>query len=676
MSKKCFLFILLIFSISSTLLSQDINFMPLPNSVTKGNDKFIISSSLKILLINNSSKKLYDYSNEILRRISNKTGIFLDKEVVVTNTDEQTEKIVISFEKSVDVKLGIDESYTIKILNNKINIDAKSDIGIMHALETLYQLVLNDSLQYYFPTIEISDAPRFKWRGLMIDVSRHFMPVDVIKRNINAMAMVKMNVLHLHLSDNQSVRVESKIFPEIQEKCSNGEYFTQSQLSDIIQYANNRGIRVIPEFDIPWHSTAWFAAFPELASKNEKYEPEISWGVFDPVFNPTIEKTYEFFDKFIGEMASIFNDEYFHIGGDEGTDKYWSENEQIKNFMKNNNMDDIKTLHNYFNLRILRILEKYNKKMIGWDEVFQPDMPNTIVIQSWRGQKSLIDFAEKGYFGILSNGYYIDLIQPTDYHYLNNPIPDSISISDEAREKVLGGEATMWSELVTSENIDSRIWPRTAAIAERFWSKSSVNDVKSMYKRLDFINDILENVGVAHIKNIDMMIRRLCNYNDTTPLKTLLEVIEPLKEYSRHSKGVKYTTYSPYTRVVDVAIPDVRKGRELKSLLMEFNVNSKKEIGTIIKSKLNKYVLNYGPYKYLASKSPILSEILPLAYNLYNLCEITIKIIDLRESNRKISKNDFTEYSNILHDAKKSFGQVEIVFISEVELLLNSLKQK
>ena len=158
MSKKCFLFILLIFSISSTLLSQDINLMPLPNSVTKGNDKFIISSSLKILLINNSSKKLYDYSNEILRRISNKTGIFFDKEVVVTNTDEQTGKIVISFEKSVDVKLGIDESYTIKILNNKINIDAKSDIGIMHALETLYQLVLNDSLQYYFPTIEISDA--------------------------------------------------------------------------------------------------------------------------------------------------------------------------------------------------------------------------------------------------------------------------------------------------------------------------------------------------------------------------------------------------------------------------------------------------------------------------------------------------------------------------------------
>lgn len=673
MSKKCILFILLIFSIINTLLSQDLNLMPLPNSVNLGNDKFIINSSLKILLTNNSSKKLNDYSKEVLRRISNKTGIFLDKEVITTNTDELTGKIVISYEKSENIKLGIDESYTIKILNNKINIDAKSDIGIMHALETLYQLVLNDSFQYYFPTIEIKDSPRFKWRGLMIDVSRHFMPVDVIKRNINAMAMVKMNVLHLHLSDNQSVRVESKIFPEIQEKCSNGEYFTQSQLLDIIQYANNRGIRVIPEFDIPWHSTAWFAAFPELASKNEKYEPEISWGVFDPVFNPTIEKTYEFFDKFIGEMASIFNDEYFHIGGDEGTDKYWSENEQIKDFMQHNNMDDIKTLHNYFNLRILKILEKYNKKMIGWDEIFQPDMPNTIVIQSWRGQKSLIDFAEKGYLGILSNGYYIDLIQPTDYHYLNNPIPDSISISDEAREKVLGGEATMWSELVTSENIDSRIWPRTAAIAERFWSKSSINDVNDMYKRIDFINNLLENVGAAHIKNIDMMIRRLCNYNDTTPLKTLLEVIEPLKEYSRHSRGVKYTTYSPYTRVVDVAIPDVKKGRELKNLLKEFSKTSKKEVGTILKSEINRYVLNYEPCKKLINKSPILAEILPLVNNLHKLCEITIKIIDLKESNTKINKYDFTEYSKIINDSKQSFGQVEIVFINEVESLLNSL---
>lgn len=673
MSKKHLILVFILVIYSNINFSQNINLMPLPNEINLGKDKFIIENTLKVELTNKSSEKIKKYTDDFINRISVRTGIFFEKDIYSLNSKKSQNKIIISYKNAADVVLGIDESYSINIKSEEIFINSITDIGAMRALETLYQLMSNDSLHYYFPESQINDSPRYKWRGLMIDVSRHFMPVDVIKRNINGMALVKMNVLHLHLSDNQSVRVESKIFPQIQEKCSNGEYFTQEQLKEIVEYAKNKGIRVIPEFDIPWHTTAWFAAFPNLASKQQNYELETEWGVFDPVFNPTIEETYDFFDKFFGEMSTIFTDEYFHIGGDEGTDKHWLSNKQITDFMIKNNMKDIQSLHNYFNLRILKILEKYNKKMIGWDEIFQPEMPNNIVIQSWRGHKSLIESANKGYKGILSNGYYIDLIQPTDYHYLNDPIPDSINLSPEARENILGGEATMWSELVTYENIDSRIWPRTAAIAERFWSKSSVKDVDYMYKRLDYINNLLENVGVAHIKNIDMMIRRLCNFYDVTPLKTLLEVVEPLKGYSRHSKGVKYTTYSPYSRVVDVAIPDVKKGRELKNLINHFVKNPNKDLGLKIIEQLKIYSSNTDNFVNLSKKSPILAEINPLVYNLDKLCKIGVDLITLKIENKPLDQKKKITYSTLLKEFEKSYGQVEIVFVKEIENLLDIL---
>ncbi len=672
MFKKLFIIIFLL--ISSNAFSQNINLLPKPQELKLTGDKFIINTNLSALIQNKKSDKLINYANEVIRRISTRTGIFLGKEVIFFNSKDYNDKVIIDYKNVVMPQLDNDESYKININKNNIHIQAQSDIGAMRALETLYQLVQNDSINYFFPTLEIIDNPRFAWRGLMIDVSRHFMPVDVIKRNINVMALVKMNVLHLHLSDNQSVRVESKIYPQIQEKCSNGEYFTQEQLKEIINYANSKGIRVIPEFDIPWHTTAWFAAFPELASKEENYTPETDWGVFDPVFNPAIEETYIFFDKFFGEMASIFNDEYFHIGGDEGTDKHWLSNKQITDFMKKHNMKDVQSLHNYFNLRILAILKKYNKKMIGWDEILQPEMPKDILIQSWRGYKSLVEAATNGYNVILSNGYYIDLIQPTDFHYLNDPLPDTSNISDEAKNRILGGEATMWSEVVTLENVDSRIWPRTAAIAERFWSKSSVKDVNDMYARLDFISFLAETVGSAHIKNIDMMIRRLSNNYDSSPLRALLEVVEPLKLYTRHQQGVKYTTYSPYSRVVDAATPDVKQGRILRNLIKEFTNKPTIDLANQIKNYTAKYINNNSHFLTLAKNSPILKEVVPLSNNLYNLCLITNNLIDIKLNNSTLQNNKREEYLKDIKAAYKSYGQVEIVFVKEVEELLSSIK--
>lgn len=668
----CFRFLIIILSLFSVLnVNGDetkFSLMPQPKETRILNGTFVLTNNFGIEITGQTSEKLNFYATRILRRISGRTGLFFPQDVIDKNSTAKNYDCKISFSKSVEAVLGIDESYSLKITNDKIEINAVTDIGAMHALETLYQLVNNDGTNYYFPSLEINDSPRFKWRGLMMDVSRHFMPVDVIKRNIDALAMVKMNVLHLHLSDNQSVRVESFKFPQIQKNCTDGEYFTQAQLKDIVKYAMDRGIRVIPEFDIPWHSTAWFSAFPELASKKETNKLERNWGVFDPVFNPAIEETYKFFDTFFGEMTQIFPDEYFHIGGDEGTDKHWNENSHIQEFIKKNNMSSIQELHNYFNLRILKILQKYNKKMIGWDEILQPEMPTDIVIQSWRGQKSLFESAKKGYSGILSNGYYIDLIHSTEYHYLNNPIPDSVKLSKEEEARILGGEATMWAELVTPENVDSRIWPRTAAIAERFWSKSSVNDVNNMHERLEKLSNLLESVGIAHIKNQQMMVRRLCNFGNTDALNVLLNFVEPVKDYSRHSQGVKYTSYSPYTRVVDAALPDVKGAREFRNNVDKYLQTNKIEYLTVLIPTLQQLVNNNELLKQTINNSPILKEIQPLSNNLTDLSKETLKLLESIINKKGITNK--SELNSIIEKCKKPYGQVEIMIVSVIEKLL------
>jgi hexosaminidase len=194
----------------------------------------------------------------------------------------------------------------------------------------------------------------------------------------------------------------------------------------------------------------------------------------------------------MGEMAALFPDAYLHIGGDENEGKQWDRNPQIQAFMKEKGLKDNHALQAYFNQRMLKILQKHKKKMIGWDEILQPDLPRDVVIQSWRGPTALAEAAKKGYDGILSNGYYIDLMYPASQHYLADPVPANSTLTPEEAKHILGGEATMWGEYVSPETIDSRIWPRTAAIAERLWSRRDVTDIDDMYRRLAAISIQLE----------------------------------------------------------------------------------------------------------------------------------------------------------------------------------------
>ena len=414
-----------------------------------------------------------------------------------------------------------DETYQLDVSDRQARLTAPTVVGVLRGLETFLQLVSADAAGFYLPAVEIRDQPRFRWRGLLIDVARHYQPIEVLKRNLDAMAAVKLNVFHWHLTENQGFRIESRKFPKLHQMGSDGLYYTQEQAREIVAYAAERGIRVVPEFDMPGHSTAWLVGYPELASLPGPYEIERRAGIFDPTLDPTREEVYKFLDPFIGEMAALFPDAYLHIGGDENEGKQWDRNPQIQAFMKEKGLKDNHALQAYFNQRLLKILQKHKKKMIGWDEILQPDLPRDVVIQSWRGPAALAEAAKKGYDGILSNGYYIDLMYPASQHYLADPIPANSTLTPEEAKHILGGEATMWGEYVSPETIDSRIWPRTAAIAERLWSRADVTDIDDMYRRLAAVSIQLEELGLTHERNRQVLLRRLSQTKEVGPLETL-----------------------------------------------------------------------------------------------------------------------------------------------------------
>lgn len=475
--------------------------------------------------------------------------------------------------------LDEDESYSLDVTAGQATLRAATVVGAMRGLETLGQLLMQDAKGWFLPAISIRDHPRFPWRGLLIDVARHWQPVEVIQRNLDGMALVKLNVLHLHLTDDQGFRIESRTHPELQAQGSDGLYFTQDQMRDLIAYAQARGIRVVPEFDLPGHATSWVVSHPELASLVGPYAIERHWGIFNAVLDPTNEALYPLLDDLLGEMAALFPDPFLHVGGDENNGVQWSANPRIQAFIIEHGLKDNAGLQTYFNRRVSAILARHGKQMIGWDEILQPDLPQEAVIQTYRGPAALATAARQGYRGLLSHGYYIDLMRPAAEHYLNDPLPATTSLAPEEQRRILGGEATMWSEWVTPESIDARIWPRTAAIAERLWSPREVRDVADLYRRLPAINARLEEAGLLQNKNRERMLRRLAG-DQAAPaalqaLRTLADVVEPVKDYRRggFQPGVAQST--PLVGLVDCAGPDSAPARNFARMVDQFLFQSR-----------------------------------------------------------------------------------------------------
>ncbi|MBM3312357.1 MAG: beta-hexosaminidase, partial [Candidatus Aminicenantes bacterium] len=586
--------------------ADGLTLMPVPSSVVLTEGKFRVTEDFSVSAVGENGLRARRAAARFMARLAGRTGLFLKQDFLSLDEGEEGASFEYRYERPGDLLPGEDESYAVTVSPDRVLLVARTDLGLLHGFETVLQLLAADRDGFFIPCVQVSDAPRYGWRGLLLDCARHFMPVEVIKRNLDGLAAVKMNVFHWHLTDYQGFRVESRVFPRLQERGSDGQYYSQAQVREVIAYAAERGIRVMPEFDIPGHSTSWFAAFPELAAGPGPYRPERRFGIMDPAFHPANPAVYAFFDRFFGEMAALFSDPYLHIGGDEVNGRQWDGNPELREFKKEKGLADNRALQGYFNVRILEILKKYGRRMVGWDEILQPGLPKDIVIQSWRGPQTLYEAARQGHRAILSNGFYIDLCQPAAFHYANDPVAANGGLSDDARALVLGGEATMWSELVSAETVDSRIWPRTAAIAERLWSSAGVRDVEDMYRRLDAVALELEELGLAHYKNQEMMLRRLAAGGDAGALKVLADVVEPLEEYKRHvaGGGERYTVLSPLTRLVDAAQPESRTARLFEAAVAAFLKTGDRKTADEVRGHLGRWQAQAEALKPLFVRSP------------------------------------------------------------------------
>jgi hexosaminidase len=659
---------------------QRLMLMPLPADISFGKGSFHPGSTLNI--------ETEGPADQILEK---SLAAFSEKLRMLTGLNTASGKNGLKVEYSDPTRWPqpgrVDESYKIIINGDGISLSAQSAYGVMRGLESILQLSEIEAGAVIWPELKITDAPRFPWRGLMIDAGRHFIPKEVIIRNLDAMSALKMNVFHWHLSEYQGFRVESKLFPLLHEKGSKGEYYTQDEIKEVVEFAAARGIRIVPEFDLPGHSSGFLVGYPWLGSAEGPYKLETGFGIFEPVIDPTREEVYDFLDRFFGEMATLFPDSVFHIGGDEVDYSHWEKNPSIQAFMIEKNLKSSHDLQAYFNSRLAAILNKHGKRLMGWDEILNTALPETTVIQSWRSQKSLFETARQGKKGVLSWGYYLDHKLPAGKHYsidplvisgavsikpdtvnwkkysltlvisgnemhselviygppdslrgyfsmMDNPAPfetatitgtafntvfhtdygaikcaadfsgDSVSgklslgllsfdftgkksggndmagttapeiqqiipLTEAEKTNILGGEAAMWTEVASHENIEFKIWPRLAAMAEKWWTPASLTtNTRDMYRRLESVSGYLDQRGLMHKKNQEMMLKRLSGNENYDCVRTLFDALQEVTLTER--LDFDSSVNIPLVGAADAASPESNTAAEFGFLTDDF----------------------------------------------------------------------------------------------------------
>ena len=660
---------LLLFYLPVNGMSGDngLNILPIPENLTMGTGRMAIDKDFEVVLRGHNTTIIEEAVNRFLGRLQKRTGIPLVSKAA-TNSEYAELEIYCMGKGDKAQSVRTDESYTLEITEERARLSAASPVGVLRGLETFLQLTDIDAQSFFVPSVKIEDRPRFNWRGLFIDVSRHFEPVEVIKRNLDAMAAVKMNVLHWHLSDDQGFRVESKVFPGLHQLGSDEQYYLQSEVHEIVAYARNRGIRIVPEFDMPGHGTSWLVAYPELAATPESYRIERKWGVFEPCMDPSKEEVYQFLDAFIGEMAALFPDEYFHIGGDEVKATQWNSSERILDFKKRHNLSGNRDLQVYFNQRVQEILTKYGKKMIGWDEILHPDLPKNTIVQSWR-QNSLPRIVRQGYNAILSRGYYLDHMLPASFHYSVDPLGDA-ELTENEKTRILGGEACMWAEFVNSENIESRIWPRTAAIAERLWSPAATNDIESLYRRLEFIDRKLISLGLMHRTLYHENIQRLAGNLDVHPLMVFAELLQPPSLEIR-KRARTYFSHTPLNRLVDVILPESKSAREFSNLVdRRLSHSSEDPASENIRESLKLWMANNAQLQPILDRSYLLKEVQPLAALVADLCKCGLEALNYLDSQQIPPQSWREEAAALLTLAEEPHAEIYIAILPPIRKLV------
>uniref|UniRef100_A0A8C3BW14 Beta-hexosaminidase n=1 Tax=Cairina moschata TaxID=8855 RepID=A0A8C3BW14_CAIMO len=388
-------------------------------------------------------------------------------------------------------RLASSEAYYLTITEPVAVLKADEVWGALRGLETFSQLVHEDDYGSFLVNESvIYDFPRFAHRGILLDTSRHYLPLKSILTNLDAMAFNKFNVLHWHIVDDQSFPYQSMYFPELSNKgaYSYNHIYTPTDVRLVIEYARLRGIRVIPEFDTPGHTQSWGKGQKDLLTPC--YNGEQPSGSFGPI-NPIWNSTYDFMTKFFKEISSVFPDAYIHLGGDEVSFDCWKSNPDVKDFMKEQGFGiDYAKLESYYIQKILDIVSSYNKGYMVWQEVFdnKAQLKPDTVVEVWMANNyahELSSVTQAGFTAILAAPWYLDYISyGQDWKKYYSVEPRNFPGSEKQKKLLIGGEACLWGEFVDATNLTPRLWPRASAVGERLWSSSNVTDLQDAYKRL------------------------------------------------------------------------------------------------------------------------------------------------------------------------------------------------
>lgn len=645
--------------------ADSLSIMPLPSQSASGRGQLLIDGSFGIELTGYTEHRLERARQRFLDILSRETGIPLWREAVVNKptftVNTQGPSLPIQH-------LGEDESYRLVISTSDVQLSAANPLGVLHGLQTFLQLVRVTPKGFSVPVITIEDEPRFPWRGLLIDSGHRFVRLPVIKRNLDAMEAVKLNVLHWRFADDAGFHIESKRFPLLQEKASGGFYYTQEEVKEVIAYARDRGIRVMPEFDMPCHTASWFHAYPDLGSGHIPGQSS--------AINPTAENTYRFLTGFIAEMAELFPDAYFHTGGDECDFHEWESNPRIQEYMRLHGIKDGGALQARFTSRIQKIVARNKKIMMGWDEVLQPGTPKDVVIQSWRGPKSLADAARNGNRGVLSSGYYIDLNQSAAEHYEVDPLgdPSATSLTPEEKARVLGGEATMWTDIVSDENLDNRVWPRTAAIAERLWSPENVRDVGSMYRRLEIVSPKLAYYGVRHRLITEEMLERMSGDPNPVALRVLAAVVQPPKGYQRQELR-SFGDFTPLNRLDDAVPPESDTARVFDGLARRIATGkASPEDWEEAQRWLVLWRDNDANLQPLLARSFLTQDLAPVSRNLSGVAIIGLQALDDLKQNLPVNADVRKRNIDFLDAVAKPHAVLLLMVAPSVETLVKATR--
>jgi hexosaminidase len=649
-----------------------LHLMPLPRSVQIGSGRVDVESHFKAAITGDHDARLDAALDRMITRLDRQCG-GIRRSQYGSGSPVFTLKVAAPGGKLQGV--DEDESYQLNIASGQVTLTAATDVGAMHGMESFLQLVTVGEGQCSAPAVTIDDAPRFRWRGLMIDVSRHFEPVSVIERTLDAMTVAKLNVFHWHLSDDQGFRAESKKFPRFTETASDGLFYTQDQMREVVAYARARGIRVVPEFDMPGHTSSWILAYPEYGAGEDIKELPRVFGIPQAELDPSNEKTFKFLDAFIGEMSEIFPDAYFHIGGDETAGKGWMENPRIAAFMQKKGFKAPSDLQAYFNQRLLPILTKHGKKMVGWDEILNPALPKDIMIQSWRGEASLSQGASQGYSGILSAPFYLDAQKTSEMMFLADPMPSDSKLTPDQQKLIIGGEVCMWAEQLNPETVDSRIWPRTLAIAERFWSPQSDRDVADMYRRLRITSLELEDVGVTHISGPEKLRRNLMGAGHPDQLDLFASVLEPVSFHDRY-QGQHTDALTSLDRLVDavVADPPLRQqfAREIDALLDISRPGFQQVAATELHKRFIEWQQAAPVLQVRSQRSPRLTDTADRARQLGALAQIGIESLAFLNAHAQPNPGWMDSKIAVIDDAEKPSALVRFVFLPEMRRLVQA----